>query len=200
MAPKVCRHLQAPRSPSCSQTPEEQAAALDPVPPWCQRHMEALSLHPSRFQALLISVPFTAVTRQNETPLSALFFRASQSQMKPGWAWMREHPLKKHSDFTSKPSNVQPAASLTHHYSQLACGARRLHAMPRCAGRTPGSGSGAALTRDASGSSAAPSQLVTPSKDGDGRSCRLHQPNKKQLLRWDFISLGLEPLHMVESR
>lgn len=46
---KLARNLQgAASSPSRSQTSQEQAAALDPIPAWCQRHREALSLHPSR--------------------------------------------------------------------------------------------------------------------------------------------------------
>lgn len=60
MAPKVYRSLQkaCSKQPDLHQahkTSEEQAAALDPIPPCCQRRTEALSAHPSGSRALLIS-------------------------------------------------------------------------------------------------------------------------------------------------
>lgn len=68
-------------------TSEEQAAALDPIPPCCQRRTEALSAHPSGSRALLISgtaylCPFHSRhgAGGNSSPCP-LFFRASRSQM-----------------------------------------------------------------------------------------------------------------------
>lgn len=122
--------------------------------------MEALSPHPSRSQALLISVPVTAVTRQKESPLRALFFRASQSQMKLGWAWKRQHFRKKRGDFTSSLSKAQPAASWT----QQCCQPSSRDAPDALSARRD-TGGGTGVARDG----AAPPQPVTPSKDGDGK-------------------------------
>lgn len=107
-------------------------------------------------QELLISVPFTAVTRQKETPLPALFSRASRSQMK---TWLSD------SEGTS-PQKAQESSPGRRVILQESSPGRRQHSHPAAVSIHPAVPDALGAPRDAGGGShampAAPGPLRSP--------------------------------------
>lgn len=158
------------------------SAALDPVPPCARGTRRRYHRIPPHLRHRL---SVTAVTRQKETPLRALFSRASQSQMKVGWAWKREHPLKGRGDFTSRLWQAQHTAVL----SALI--------LPRMAPmRWARSGMRRTRWQQRRGCSFTACHTFKGRPRQAAAVCR--QPEKQ--LRWDSIPLGLEQLRTADSR